>query len=90
LSQHQDINAPSLAPFVGLVRRGHSLARGAQKLRPQFFRVGLSDPESVAEDASFVTTARMCRVEAIVREFPKIEFGSISIRQPPAQIGHAS
>jgi hypothetical protein len=36
-----------------------------------------------------VTTARMRRVEAIARTFPKIEFGSISVRQPPAQIGHA-
>ncbi len=80
LSQHCDIDAPPPAPFVDLVKHGHSLARRAQKPRPQFFCVDLSDPESLAEDASLVTTARMCRIEAIVREFPKIDFGSISIR----------
>jgi hypothetical protein len=71
------------------MKHGDFLSRRAQKSRPQIFRVGLSDPKSVAEDAGLVTTARMSEVEAILREFAKIEFGSISMRQPFTRIGHA-
>jgi hypothetical protein len=66
-------------------------SRAARRNRARnFFRIGLSDPESVVEDASLVTTAGMSGVEAIFRELPKIEFGPISIRQPSGRVGHVS
>jgi hypothetical protein len=76
-----------VAPFVGIVKHSRSFARCLKKPRPQFFGVGLPDPENIAEDAGLVALARMSGIEAIVREFTKVDLRSISILQTATRVG---
>jgi hypothetical protein len=67
LSRNRDIESPPFAPFVGPIEHGYSFMRRVEKSRSQFFRIGQSDPESLNKYAGLVTTARVSRVEAILR-----------------------
>jgi hypothetical protein len=70
-----------LPKFIETTDDGLMLVNGAQKKIAKQTRVARSESQCPPKDKGLVTTDRMCRVEAVFREFADVYKCAVSVRQ---------